>query len=387
MAKTGGRDKNIDGLRGLACISVVLIHTLFFPGEKIVPDYIKGMSLLIDVPLFFYIIGRSAVLSKVGGWNLSGIWKLLRIYYLLLIPLWIANCVFLGHISFKTLLLWMCQFYSNSDPFPAFMCSMWFILTYCVCLPVVQLVKSSPLAAKSIWLVNLSLLLILGFPHGGLLGGTRFAFDPATNLHLPAFAIPHTPLHWLFVLCSELLNVSWNFIFYLSFVLFGVLHQQGVLKRRMWGAAVLLGVAILCAYRFTGYGWLGNLQRDKFPPNMIYWSYSMLSISLLVFAAKYLGHFRAILAYWLPQWMGKNALYAYFAQGFTTSLLYVYVAHTNGMPLGIRMVTASLINLGLDILLVFLFIWVGRHLKKISFLQMALRRRGSGTPPLKAFTE
>src|SRR5208337_2492501 len=162
-----------------------------------------------------------------------------------------------------------------------------------------------------------------------------------------------------------LLSGIWHFVFYGSFVLFGLWQQQGVLRRWIWGAIVLLSAVTLGAYRFTGAGWVGNLQNNKFPPNMIYWSYSMLSITLLVLAAKYLGVFRSFLSSWLLQWMGKNALYAYFAQGFSSSLLYVYIAHTGGMPLGIRMTLGFVLNLSLDILLVWFFLWVGRQLRKV----------------------
>ena len=117
---------------------------------------------------------------------------------------------------------------------------------------------------------------------------------------------------------------------------------------------------------------------------MIYWSYSMLSITLLVLAAKYLEAFRSFLKSWLLQWMGKNALYAYFAQGFSSSLLYVYIAHTGGMPLGIRITLGFLLNLSLDMLLVWVFLWVGGQLRKVRFPRIPVGRNGNDAQPFNA---
>ena len=396
MAKVEGRDKNIDGLRGLACISVVLIHTLSYTMRTLIPPYIQGTSLLIDVPLFFYITGRSTVLSKVAGWNFSGIWRLLKLYYLLLVPLWIAQCIYMRHLNFKSLLLWSVHDYVNSMPFPVFMGSMWFIKIYGLCIPAAQRMKNSPRAAKSAWVASLVVLLVLGFPRGGLLAGTRFAFDPAAYFRDPPFGGQHSMLsvlsafgqHSVLSVLSVfgivLLGIVWSCIFYSSFILFGMLHQQGELKRWIWGIAVLVSVVTLAAYRFSGDGWVGGMQSNKFPPNMIYWSYSMLSTSLIIFAVKYFGFFRSFLASWIPQWIGKNALYAYFAQGFSASLLFVYVAHTNGMPLGIRIAIAFLINLGADMLLVWFFLFAERRRRKLGVARLPLGYSEGDAPPMHA---
>ena len=51
--KKKNRNYYIDNIRGLATISVVFIHTVFWSGSSYVPEYMRNLSLLIDVPIFF----------------------------------------------------------------------------------------------------------------------------------------------------------------------------------------------------------------------------------------------------------------------------------------------------------------------------------------------
>ena len=51
--KKKNRNYYIDNIRGLATISVVFIHTVFWSGSSYVPEYMRNLSLLIDVPIVF----------------------------------------------------------------------------------------------------------------------------------------------------------------------------------------------------------------------------------------------------------------------------------------------------------------------------------------------
>ncbi|MCR5510712.1 MAG: acyltransferase [Lachnospiraceae bacterium] len=52
----GKRNPYLDACRGVAAISVIAIHTAFY-GYLFVPDWFKSLTLLIDVPFFFYLSG------------------------------------------------------------------------------------------------------------------------------------------------------------------------------------------------------------------------------------------------------------------------------------------------------------------------------------------
>lgn len=56
----GNRDRKIDLYRGIAAIGVISIHTAFWSGEGYVPQWFQSVTLLVDVPYFFFIAGKSA---------------------------------------------------------------------------------------------------------------------------------------------------------------------------------------------------------------------------------------------------------------------------------------------------------------------------------------
>ena len=53
----GLRDQSLDFLRGLAALSIIFIHTAFWSGEAYVPQAVEALSLILDVPFFFFLSG------------------------------------------------------------------------------------------------------------------------------------------------------------------------------------------------------------------------------------------------------------------------------------------------------------------------------------------
>lgn len=53
------RDNYLDFLRGLAVVSVVLIHTVFWSGEYYSSQTLRSLTLAFDVPFFFFLAGWS----------------------------------------------------------------------------------------------------------------------------------------------------------------------------------------------------------------------------------------------------------------------------------------------------------------------------------------
>lgn len=51
------RDYFIDNVRGMATLSVIFIHTVFWSGAFYVPNYMRVISLFFDVPVFFLLTG------------------------------------------------------------------------------------------------------------------------------------------------------------------------------------------------------------------------------------------------------------------------------------------------------------------------------------------
>ena len=61
-AGTAGRVAGLDIFRGLAMINIVMIHTVFWWGERYAPAWSRNLALLVDVPLFF-LSGWAAILQ------------------------------------------------------------------------------------------------------------------------------------------------------------------------------------------------------------------------------------------------------------------------------------------------------------------------------------
>lgn len=59
------RNHYIDVLKGIAIISVIFIHATFLDGSKLyVPNWFANLTLLFEVPIFFFLSGWSFSYSK-----------------------------------------------------------------------------------------------------------------------------------------------------------------------------------------------------------------------------------------------------------------------------------------------------------------------------------
>ena len=58
------RNYYIDNIRGLAIISVIFIHTVFWSGGSYVPEYMRNLALLIRCSDILFINGNVNVYNK-----------------------------------------------------------------------------------------------------------------------------------------------------------------------------------------------------------------------------------------------------------------------------------------------------------------------------------
>ena len=68
------RNNYIDFLRGIASIGIIAIHTAFWSGQSYTPEWFWNLTLLLDVPFFFYLSGWASSYKK------SDIKKLVKVY-------------------------------------------------------------------------------------------------------------------------------------------------------------------------------------------------------------------------------------------------------------------------------------------------------------------
>lgn len=58
------RNEYIDYLKGIASIGIIAIHTAFWSGQSYTPEWFWNLTLLLDVPFFFYLSGWGGQYSK-----------------------------------------------------------------------------------------------------------------------------------------------------------------------------------------------------------------------------------------------------------------------------------------------------------------------------------
>ena len=84
------RNEYIDFLRGVGALGIIAIHTSFWSGEGYTPLWFHNMSLLIDVPFFFFLSGWASSYRKID------VGKMLKS----LVKMWGKWIFFLIYINF-----------------------------------------------------------------------------------------------------------------------------------------------------------------------------------------------------------------------------------------------------------------------------------------------
>lgn len=332
------RDLYIDFAKGFATLSIIFIHTVFWSGQFYIPTEVRVLSLLIDVPLFYALSGLTS-----GGNIEKTLYRLLKLQITFM--MFVTLLFFIDYL-FKVFGLnvfgmqWMKEFYStfgskyvprsiseipqwqnlgnwylhqytNADTFPVVMGSFWYLKVYFILTVFgVLVIKFFPKHLN--WFIALCFgltLLFNLFPHyypTGQVGYVAFylgVFLLANKLKgktIPSKAIP---------------------------ALYGILLLVLVILFWNEGKEIFL-----------------KMNKAKFPPKLLYifWSsFSLLTLLVLYNRVK-------IAKESLVTFIGKNAIFFYFAQGISSSLVYfIAVPLQDAMPWWALMVLIYLINVAL----------------------------------------
>ena len=125
------RNCYIDFVRGLAIISVILIHTAWHSGEKYVPEIVRNMTLLFEVPMFFFIAGWTYSYVKSNKKYIKGLLNLQLKYMIYMLIVFIIILITnQNQIQLMDLINWICHKYSNTYPLRSVQYSLWFMKTY-----------------------------------------------------------------------------------------------------------------------------------------------------------------------------------------------------------------------------------------------------------------
>lgn len=293
------RYEYIDFLRGIGAIGIIAIHTAFWGGQSYTPEWFWNITLLLDVPFFFYLSGwgssfhKNDIVKTCKG--LGKIW-LQFIYFISCLALFCYISRWLPHpyvgVSDVGDLINNYFFNMSFPDFPVVTGSMWFMPVYFF----VVLINTIIMAA------------IQDSAHAGQLRSLYMIF-----LILCFLWVNHS-LYYLAVLNER------QFLFYSFFWMLGY-NRVGKTKSA-GGLAMALGICV-CGSCFCSYLLhipLYDIQSAKFPPTAKYAFASML----VIFIAKYfegkIQKFNRLLVH-----IGKNAIYYFFGQGVGSTVNYYVV--------------------------------------------------------------
>ena len=326
---TRPRDRNIDILRGIAVVGVVLIHTAFWSGDGwILPQILQQATLLVDVPLFFFVTGMTLAI-RISSFEstLQGLSKIYLRYIFFCFLAALACLPFLtGMAPFYNFANYIFLFREPLGPLPVVVGSFWFLPVYLCVFPLAALLVKAPRTQPLLLLLFLHFLILFRLP---LYVYHKFPF-----------------IEYL--------------LFYLAITISGFLYQNTIYYsvKRSVKKVIFLFVLIFPAgpLFFTDpLTTLSTLQLSKFPPTYPYFGWSIIGITSSIILVSLLRKATSLepLINKLS-FLGENAFPAFFAQGISASLLFFLTPHLRPLPQIAAFPIAAFANLSLCFVLTLL---------------------------------
>ena len=315
---TGRRIQSIDVWKGITILSVLNLHTVFWSGSIYLPNWFAWLSLLLDVPVFFFISGflfggqEAHTAVQRGGRQIV---RLLGDYAVVAAVAWLSGLVIIACTGGVPVSRLWTSIVSGLllephgvcwDSWNVFGGSMWFLRTYLAVIP-----------------IGLCLLSVTP---------KRAAFIPCLSALL-LFAAMRQPLSPQPLFLS--LSLVFHFGVFMAGAAFRTVRRRFSAKKLCMALAglVLLSVLIILVYPERH-----NLQAEKFPPTLIHLlvsSYSILAFCILLEIEDERGviplpeRIRSALC-----WCGQNSYRIYLWQGLITSVpfLFIPVLIQSGIP-------------------------------------------------------
>lgn len=309
------RDLYIDWAKGVATISIIFIHTVFWSGQFYVPTELRVLSLLFDVPLFFALSGITS-----GGNIEKTFYRLIRLQITFMI---FVTLLFILDYLFKVIGLsffsldWMKDFYAtfgdkyvpqNISIYPQWQnLGNWYLHSY-------TNADTFPVVMGSFWYLKVYFILTV-------FGVLILKFFPK---HIYSFIAVCIGLTILFNVAPHYYPSGQVGYVALYLGLFLVAHQMKGKRIKtkhipfLYGAVIIL---LVLMFSIFGKDLFYLMNKKKFPPQYPYIIWSLFSIiTLLVFYNRLKIKKNNLLTY-----IGKNAIFYYFAQGISSSMVYFIV--------------------------------------------------------------
>lgn len=341
---TKKRNGYLDFFRGCATISVMLIHTAFHSGATYVPYWFANITLLFDVPVFFFLAGWTLQINTKKGKNdwggvkaSVGLWCKWA-FFVFLVELVAAIVPFMsGFASVQDLIQALCFFNFTIDKLPSVAASIWFVPVYIVVTfwgtILVSIWKDkSEEKLKNTICYSAIVMCIAGILYSSF-GGVFF-------------------------------YMSGYFWFYLCFYLLG--YSLADYRIKKWSYAIsTIGVVIVVWYitaKLCGLAPI-DLQGAKFPPRVMYLAASLLSI-IVIMSLK--GRIDGIVSNnKYVNRIGRNAIWFYYTQGIGASVLYLVKDFVPEMHWFLKWLFLALVNIVITIILAELILGLYKILGKV----------------------
>jgi fucose 4-O-acetylase-like acetyltransferase len=330
------RDLYIDFAKGLATLSIIFIHTAFWSGQLYIPAEVRVFSLVFDVALFYALSGITS------GSNIEKtLYRLLKLQITYMI--FVTFLFFLDYF-FKVFglaffsLEWLQSFYStfgskyaatnisiipqwenlgnwylhqytNADTFPVVMGSFWYLRVYFI-------------------LTVFGVLILRFFPKHinwfiGICIGLTLLFNILPEIY-PSGQVGYVA-------------------FYMTVFLVANKMRGKTIPTKMIPVLYSI-VALALTWMFWNYGndIFYKINRNKFPPKIPYIIWALFSlVTLFVFYNRLKITKESFVTH-----IGKNAIFFYFAQGISSSLIYFLVVPLKeNMPWWVLMILIYVINI------------------------------------------
>ena len=308
----------IDLVRGICAVSIVFIHTCFHSGDAYVPMPMRSISLLLDVPAFFFIAGMTKAYIQKDT-ILTQLFKLSMVFVLLGL---VCNLID-GGVTWAS--IFRPLFLMGVDVSPLFRgvaLSYWFVPIYaCSIIMGEGIIKN---AGERECLTGIILFIVGAYvlAFGGVLSFAGLSF---------------------FGCRVEML------LFPVASYLFGYWCQTRIItaknsSRRRFALLLAAGAGIVYYLCFLRVGSsVYDLQSNKFPFKLPYVVASCLSMAGIIFFANNSLRNRFF------EHIGRNAIFYYAGQGVSSSCL-LRISPYIRLDWGLKLPIMFAINLALAII-------------------------------------
>lgn len=312
----------------------MLIHTAFHSGASYVPYWFANITLLFDVPVFFFLAGWALQINikrgKNDGWggikSSFGLWCKWA-FFVALIELAAKGLPFInGFSSLQEAIQALCFFNFTINELPSVAASIWFVPVYVV---------------VSFWGATLVYIWRDSFYMDCDRGGKKTACTCVIIMCVAG--ILYSSFGGVFF------NMSGYFWFYMFFYLLGYSLSEYRIKK--WKYAIfLIGIVVVLWFASAKLCGLApiDLQGAKFPPRVMYLMASLISI-ILIMSLK--GRIDQVATNKYICRIGKNAIWFYYTQGIGASILYFIRDYIPEIYWFVKWLILGVVNIVITILL------------------------------------